>query len=224
MPLKNKPFHSFVLSAMLLTTLWLPRASWGAKVYVIDSKDIPLRSGPSQQNRIVATIPSGTALEMLKGNDYARVRYTDPNGETKEGWVPALVLGARPPESILTKELQVENNALREQVVILEREKGELTQREKDLSDKHAKLEHAHEALRSGSANYVKLMEEYEATRSSLGAAQENIQSLEQENENLKLTQRIQWFGAGALVLLFGWFMGWLTGRNRRKRRSMYSF
>jgi len=224
MPLKIKPIYPLILSAMLFTTLWLPRASWGAKVYVIDTKDIPLRSGPSQHGRIVATIPSGAALELLKGNEYARVRYTDPNGATKEGWVSAFTLGARPPESVLTKELQADNNALKEQVIMLEREKGELSQKEKELSDKVTRLEQAYEVLKSGSANYVKLKEEYETARSSLGSAQENIQSLQQENENLKLTQYIQWFGSGALVLLLGWLLGWLTGRNRRKQRSRYSF
>jgi SH3 domain protein len=45
-----------------------------------------------------------------------------------------------------------------------------------------------------------------------------------QENENLKVSQRVQWFVAGAMVLLLGWFIGWATGRRQKKRKASYYY
>ena len=62
------------------------------------------------------------------------------------------------------------------------------------------------------------------ALSTGLASAQGNIQTLIQENENLKLSHNIRWFVAGALVMLSGWFMGWATGRWRKKRRGTYYY
>ncbi len=77
---------------------------------------------------------------------------------------------------------------------------------------------------KEGSANYLKLKSENDSAKASLTSAQENIQTLVQENENLKVSHNIRWFVAGALVLLSGWFIGWATGRWRKKRRGTYYY
>ena len=100
------------------------------------------------------------------------------------------------------------------------RKKRSWTQKEKELTDKLTKLNAAYEELKGGSANYVKLKSEYDSAKSGLTSAQENIQALIRENDNLKLTHNIQWFVSGAGVMLFGWFLGWATSKWRKKKRG----
>jgi len=161
---------------------------------------------------------------VTKSAEWIQVRFVGPSGEIKDGWVQNTAVAAYPPESIFVKQLQTENAQINEKLISLEREKTDFFQREKDLAEKLKKSETAYESLKSGSTNYVKLKEEYDAAKATLVSAEENIQALIQENEDLKFSARIRWFIAGAIVLLFGWLLGWLTSRSEKKRRSQYTF
>jgi SH3 domain protein len=213
-----------LIAVFLLTVISFPFLSWAAKAYVADPKETPLRAGPGTNYKVLGMIPSGTGLEVLKSAEWIQVRFLGAAGENKEGWVQNSAVAAYPPENIFIKELQKENAQINEKLAGLEKEKTDLVQREKDLTEKLKKTESAYEVLKDGSASYLKLKEESDAIKSSLVSAEENIQTLIQENEDLKFSARIKWFAAGAVVLLFGWFLGWLTSRTQRKRRSQYTF
>ena len=215
--------HS-VVAVFFLAMILFPAGIWAAKAYVSDPKETTLRAGAGLNFKVLATIPSGTGLEVLKTTGWTQVRFVGPGGESKEGWVQNTAVAAYPPESSFIKELQSENAQIHEKLVSLEREKADLTQKEKDLADKLKKAETAYESLKSGSANYVKLKEEYDGAKSALISAEENTQALIQENEDLKFSARIRWFIAGAIVLLFGSLLGWLASRSQKKRRSQYTF
>jgi len=210
------------IPVLLLSMILHCQASWAAKAYIVDPKDTPIRSSPNSQSKAFAMLEPGTGLEIVRGSEWTLVRFTDSEGKSREGWVATSALGARPPESTLTRELQNENAALTERLAQLEKEREQLQQKEKKLSDDFAKLQTEHERLRTGSANYVALRDEYEATKTNLASAQENIEVLTQENESLRLSRRITWFAAGALVMFCGWLIGWFTGRHQRKRRIIY--
>jgi SH3 domain protein len=212
-----------VISLFFLAATLNPSATWAAKAYVSDPKEASLRAGPGQNYKVVATIPTGTGLEILKSAEWIQVRFTGPGGEIKEGYLQNSSVAAYPPESIFVKQLQSENAQLNEKLASLEKERVDHVQREKDLTEKLKKLEVAYESLKSGSTNYLKLKEEYDAVRSAQVSAEENIQALIQENEDLKFSARIKWFIAGAIVLLFGWFLGWLTSRSQKKHKPYYS-
>jgi SH3 domain protein len=215
---------SFLTGAIFLALILFPAATWAVKAYVSDPKETSLRAGPGQNYKVLTTIPSGSALEVLKAAEWIQVRFLGPNGEMKDGWVQNTAVAAYPPESSFIKQLQTENAQINEKLTSLEKEKADSIQREKDLSEKLKKLEVAYESLKSGSTNYVKLKDEYDAAKATLVSAEENIQALIQENEDLKFSARIRWFIAGAIVLLFGWLLGWLTSRTQKKRRSQYTF
>ena len=211
-----------LMTVIFLTMIGSPAPSWGAKAYVSDPKETALRAGAGQHFKVLAVIPSGTGLEVLKTTGWVQVRYTGPGGETKEGWVQNSDVAPFPPESAFIKELQAENTQLNERLSSLEKERTELSHKEKDLSEKLRKVETAYEALKTGAANVLKMKEESDAAKAALASSEENIQALIQENEDLKFSARIKWFIAGALVLLFGWLLGWLTSRTHKRHRSTY--
>jgi SH3 domain protein len=212
-----------LISAIFMSLICLPATTWAAKAYVSDPKETALRAGPGMNYKVITTVPSGTGLEVLKSAEWIQVRLPGPGGETRDGWVLNSAVAPFPPESTFIKELQTENAQIHEKLSSLEKEKSDLVQKEKDLTERLKKLDAAHEALKSGSTNYMKLKAESDAAKAALVSAEENTQALIQENEDLKFSARIKWFIAGAMVLLFGWFLGWLTSRSRKKQRSYYT-
>lgn len=210
------------LIAALTAMVLCARPSWAVKGYITDPKEAPVRSSPGSQKKVLAVLPSGTAVEVMKTNEWTRVKFTAPSGESREGWVRTWSLGLRPPVETFTKELESENSSLVEKLADTEKQRVDLSQREKELTDKVKKLESDYEALKSGSVNYVKLKEEFDSTKTNLSTTQESVQALMKENQNLRLSQGIKWFGAGAGVLAFGLYLGWAFGRHQKKRRSNY--
>ena len=140
----------------------------------------------------------------------------------EEGWILSRFLSCAPPDSTSLKALSAENQALKAQVAQLTNDSSGLSQKGKELTDKLSTLNAAYGELKSGSANYLKLKGEYESAKAGLDKARETMQSLARENDDLKLYHNIQWFLAGGLVLLLGWFMGWGSTKWRRKRKQSY--
>lgn len=218
----KKQFLSPVLAIFLISSS-LCHYCWAAKAFVNDAHEIAFRSGPSVQNRVIRMLPPGTQLEQLNTkNDWTQVRLPEGSGNVREGWVLSRFLSTESPEAMQQRGLEQENTTLKELIATLEKEKSEFSGHEKELQDKIVKLEASYDSLKSGSTNYLKFREEFDAAKAALAAAQTNYQNLLQENENLRLSQNIKWFTAGALVLLGGWALGLLTGRLQRKRRSQY--
>lgn len=207
----------YSVTIAFLTTIMAFQTSLAETIYVKSSEEAPLRSGPSTRNKIIAKLPPGAAVEILKKDEWTRVRFNEPEGKVREGWVESRYLVEE-----LARELENENAALKEQFAASEKEKAELSQREKLLTDKLATLEAEYESLKSGSANYIKIRDEYDTTKMALTSAEEKVERLVEENQNLRFSQNVKWFAAGATVLLGGWFIGWIMGRQQKKRRRSY--
>lgn len=211
-------------SVILLAAVSLTGTAFAAKAYTTDTQEIPLNATGKLSGKTILSIPPASEVEIISSNGWARVRFTQPDGQVRDGWVQSKFLSSRPPDSTIAKELNAENAALKVQLGTLDNERTGLSQREKDLTEKLTKLNAAYEELKNGSANYVKLKTEYDSAKGNLASAQENIQNLIQENESLKLSQRMQWFAAGAFVLVFGWLLGWATSRRSKKKRGSYYY
>lgn len=215
----------FLLAMAAAVSMLIPvGAVLAMKVYTTDTQELPLLATPSSRGRTLLVVPPGSTVDVVRPHSYTKVRYHEPNGKTRLGWIASKSISPWPPNGVITKELGAEIDALKGQLAETENEKAGLAEREQELTDKLTNLNAAYEKLKSGSENYLKLKSEYEFTKTSLENAQEDMQTLIQENENLKMIHNVRWFGAGALVLLSGWIIGRLSSSWRKKRRSSYYF
>ncbi len=176
----------------------IAQASWAAKAYVTDSFRISLRRGPSIENKILKFLPSGMPVEILESQEgWSRVQALEPGKRSIKGWVLSRYLITRPPWETQARSLGQENIQLKERLARIEGEQGE--------------------TLKRKVADYLELKATHEI-------AQETVQTLTKENENLRSSQRNKWFAMGALVLLCGLMIGLVIGSKEKKRRSaMYS-
>jgi SH3 domain protein len=191
-------------------------------LYIKPSLEVLMRKNQGDNARIVATVPMGTAVELLQGGkEWSRIRLQDGS----EGWVRSRFLGTSPlipvanikpgvgPDGSVTdpqgrlRDIAGDNERLRKEL-------ASCTTDRSTLADKYQTL-----AADPNSALYA---------QTHLGEAQREIEELRQklaaaeiENTVLRKNQSIKWFFVGSIVVLAGWLIGRLSSNGRKKRASL---
>jgi SH3 domain protein len=208
--------------------LGIAQQGWAAKAYVTDSFEITLRTGPSNENKIIAMLFSGRPLEVLDTRgDWSQVKVLD---DGKEGWVLTRYLVTRPSWEVQAKKLQEDSASLNAKVNRLQKELADESQQRQvvaaELKQKTQELEALSKEyleLKKGAEGYLRLKTIHEASEKDLKAIQGELNKITAENEDLRASERNRWFLSGALVLLCGLLIGGIAGRQQKKRRSLYS-
>jgi SH3 domain protein len=210
----------------LTTTL-----SWAAGAYITDSFEVMLRTGPSNQNKIIAMPSSGQAVTVIeKQGDWSRVRLLTGDGGEVEGWVLSRYIIARMPWELQTNAAEKENATLEEKLAQVEEERNELKSRETELSSKLQavtsrleKVQGEYDSLSKGAAEYLTLKKDFDAAKSVLESNRRTLEVLSVENRELKSSHTHRWLLTGAAILLCGLIIGLVMGRRQKSRRSLYS-
>jgi SH3 domain protein len=219
------------LSMMLLAISWffgITQQGWATKAYVIDSFEITLRTGPSNENKIIAMLFSGRPLEVLgTRGDWSQVKVLD---DGKEGWVLSRYLVTRLPWEVQAKKLQEDLVSLNAKFNRVQKEFNDESQQRQGLAAEIKRkteelevLSREYLELKKGAEGYLRLKTLYDAAENNMKIAQAELSKVTAENENLKSSQQNMWFLSGALVLLCGLLIGGIVGRQQKKRRSLYS-
>jgi len=210
-----KPFIAFFFVIIMTSTV-------SAKtVYVNDLIKLMLRSGRGLDNRIIAIIESGDAVEMLEaGDQWSRVRTQSGH----EGWVLSRYLTEEETASRKLARLQAaqetmveENERLKEENHALKSENQTLSETLSNTNEEFSGLKKAHESLREESAEFLSLKKAFSRASGQLSELQEQNQQLAATLNQLERNQNIRWFITGASVLLAGFLIGLSSRRKRRK-------
>lgn len=218
----------WIMGLVILAVLGMTQDGLAARAYVADSFEITLRTGPSNENKIVAMLYSGRALEVLETRgDWSQVKVSD---DGKEGWVLSRYLITRPPWEAQAKKLQEESLSLNAKLNRLQKELADESQQRQGLAAELRQKTQELEALskeylelKNSSEGYLKLKTLHENNEATLKSAQSELSKVTAENEALKSSEQTRWFLSGALVLLCGLLVGGIVGRQQKKRKSLYS-
>ena len=219
------------VSMMLLAIsgfLGIAQTGWATKAYVTDSFEITLRTGPGNENKIIATLFSGRPLEVLgTRGEWSQVKVLDGG---KEGWVLSRYLVTRFPWEVQAKKLQEDSVSLNAKLNRLEKEFSDESQKRQALvaelkqkTQEFDALSKEYLELKKGAEGYLRLKTIHEATEKDLKAAQSELSKVTAENAALRSSEQNRWFLSGAAVLLCGLLIGGIAGRQQKKRRSLYS-
>jgi len=213
-----------LIPALLITMVLVVTASRAAKnPHGAGAPQPSVQADSDAQNKILASVPINSTTELIRlHNEWGPVRFAELSQKVKERWIQAMFKGKIPAERALSRSLEIENLALREKAANLEHEKNILYQHATQLAQRVNIAESDYENLKTKSASYLKLKEEYLSVKSALASALENTRSLAQENENLKMSHQVKWTIILIVVLFLGWLAGMLMGRRRKKRRPSY--
>ncbi|MCG6918342.1 MAG: TIGR04211 family SH3 domain-containing protein [Deltaproteobacteria bacterium] len=212
----------------LFFTLWLPtNAQPATTLYVSDTTlEANLRSGTSQENRIIGMLRPGTKLTLTGEQDgWAEVTLED--GRT--GWILKRYLSERPPWRETAEQLQKENEQLRTQLNKVRTEYQQIMQKsaeaQRQMDSQQAEFESVqreYDELKKSSTNYLNLKMAYENLQNEARQSKAKLDEVEKAYGKLRTSRAIRWFLSGAGVLMLGWIVGSSMARIRRRRSSDY--
>ena len=192
--------------------------------YITDAFEVPARTGPASDRKILALLKTGSPVKVLERTEdgWSRILMKDD----KEAWVlTRYILTDRKPWSMQAEAFKQENDDIKQELNNLMSDKdsaaGRAISLDKDLKETNEELKKVtllYDELKKGSTEYVELKERFTQTQSSLENTVNELSELKTENEQLKSSQRMQWFAIGAIVVLFGFLIGFVMGRQNKKR------
>jgi len=215
----QRPERTLMIPLLLLGCLTVSPVMAETR-YIKPSLEIPIRRVQDNTSKVVANVPLGASVELVKGErEWSLVRL--PNGS--EGWVRSRFLSSSPilptgnlkggPDGATTdisarfKELGDESGRLRKELAACTTDRSTLADKYQTLVGDPNSALHA---------------------KTSLGEAQQQIEELQAklataqiENTVLKKNESIKWFLVGSSVLVLGWLIGRLTSSTRKKRPSL---
>ncbi|TCS35892.1 TIGR04211 family SH3 domain-containing protein [Reinekea marinisedimentorum] len=218
-----------MLKLLLIVTLFTaPVATLAETVWLRDVLYVNIRTGPSNNNRILKTITSGTRMEVLEkpdGADFYRVRTEDG----LEGWIPSQYLVTEPTGDIRAEMVQAEKDQLQSQYEALEEKYNSLLNDKGDVRGELETLRTNNEQLTS-ELNRIKavsgdalnmdvqlqqISEENAIINTELDVLKAENQSLREYNDNILLLA-----GGGLTVfgIILGFILPHLTGNNKRRK------
>ncbi|MFP3983595.1 MAG: TIGR04211 family SH3 domain-containing protein [Desulfurivibrionaceae bacterium] len=206
--------------------------------YVSDQLYLSLRTGKSQQHKVIKTLKTDTPLEILEDSDDKYLKVRTQGGET--GYVLKHYVTKEKPKSMLISRLKKENEAAGQELATLRTRidelENELTSQKREYQDKLAELRENEATLKnqlSNSRDELKnLKETYQELKEQSGNLEEivsernklrqrnellsgKVRKLESRNAELMNLAMIKWFLAGAGVFLLGWLIGKMPRRKK---------
>lgn len=190
-------------------------------MYITETIEVMIRTGPDVTHKIISMPKSGSSVEVLEVlDDWVRVRL--PNN--KEGWMLSRYVTSSPPSRDIIKKLEQENGALKLRVKTLSEENTRVRQDLKEVkkalstsTNTSETLRKSYEDLKSGSKDFLGLKASYDKAAKELAASKKKLTKLERELEELRDSQTMRWFIAGASVVVVGFFIGYMSRRPRRR-------
>ncbi len=205
-----------------ITSTTVLAQSW----YIKPSAEIPVRRGQGTEFRILVVLENGTQVSILEENDpWAKIQTQ--NGT--KGWILKRYLTEQPPLDIVVEELRTQNSVLQEKKETLSQRLSSTTINKNELQ---SELSSCMTALNKTRDDFRFLEEETAdvvAIKTNLTQSEKKVEELStkleeviQENDYLKKSQQTRWFLAGVATLVFGWLVGHLSAKSRKRRSTLY--
>lgn len=220
--LKKILFCSLFLGAIASTLMCRAEEQIG---YITDAFEVTARLGPSNDRKILAMLKSGSPVKIIEEDEsgWSRVLIKDD----KEAWVlTRYILTNRKPWILQAETLEQENDDIKQELNRLISDQDSAVGRaialDRDLKNTNAELKKItvlYEELKKGSADYIDLKERFMQVQTNLENTFNEFLALKAEHEQLKNSQRMEWFAIGAIVVLFGFLIGLFVGRQNKKRQ-----
>jgi SH3 domain protein len=198
-------------------------ASAQSYVYVTDMVDIPMRSGnTTKEKNIVRYLPSGTKLEILSTESgWTKVKF-----EKTTGWLISRYLTSNQPAQAQLQKLRQTYNANKLLIDKQSKRNTELEAQVKELkiqatllSVQSGKSKAEKEHIEQVYKDALKLEYNNEKLKTEALQLKSEVQLLQNNNTAGQESSSRNWFIVGALVLFFGFIMGFVFPRRSNQRR-----
>ncbi|SFV85635.1 hypothetical protein MNB_SUP05-SYMBIONT-4-804 [hydrothermal vent metagenome] len=218
MKLKNTLLIIFLLLSSVVSA--------DSYVYVTDMVSIPMRSDNSIQNNpsnLIKMLDSGTQLEILATeNGWTKVKF-----ENTIGWIVSRYLTSNISARVQLEGLirsssncQLSLSKQNKRNIVLEDYIAKSKEKNTDLSIQVGKLESEKKHMQSTYQDSLKLKDENKNLKTQVLQLTTELQLLQNNSTIYQDSSFRNWFIVGALVLFFGFIMGFtLSKRTNNNRR-----
>ncbi|KOC90100.1 TIGR04211 family SH3 domain-containing protein [Winslowiella iniecta] len=202
---------SHLIGLTLLTFSVTLSAHAEEKRYISDELSTWVRSGPSDDYRLIGTVNAGDEVTLLQTNDnskYGQIR--DANGRTT--WIPLAQLSEQPSLRTRVPELEKQVKDLTDKLTNID---GSWNQRTADMQKKVA-----------GSDSVINgLKDENQKLKNELVVAQKKVNAANVQLDDKQRTIIMQWFmyggGVAGVGLLLGLLLPHMIPRRKKSDRWM---
>jgi SH3 domain protein len=196
--------------------------------YVSDRLEITMRSGKSTSHGILRMLRSGTPVDVLetdKASGYSRIKTRSG----KEGWVLTRFLMSGPAArdrlaeaKKRLAELELENRKMHTTMAGLQEEMSSVEKERQNLDSEHRDVSQQLAEIKRTASSALAIDSENKELKSRMVALERSLQTVQQENENLKDRTARDWFMVGAGVVLLGIIVGLIIPRIRWRKKSSW--
>lgn len=216
-----------LLSALLLLSLGFT-AHAAEKLYVKDSLDLDLRSGPSNEYRIIKFLSSGEHLIVVEDPELTNSNYTKVRtGKGDEGYVLTRFLQNEPiaKEKLIFANREIEKLKSDLEKIRTERDKfksdaNKLESESSNLASNKDELEKELARIKSISASALDLDKKYKALVKENQELEVQLQTISTENAQLHDTRQQTYILYGGGLVFAGILAGLILPALRGKRNS----
>lgn len=206
---------------VLMNLLLEGRVALAQSTYVTDTFEITLRTGPSNGNKILKMLGSGTPVEVLGSDgDWTHVRAAGA-----QGWVLSRYLTRSVPAALQVERLTRDNEKLRSTMSSLSEESSTLNNGNRALQTRLERtgaeldeLRQRYAALEKGAASYVELKKAHDDLVRMQAETSHRAEELASANKELSADRNLRWFTTGAGVVGASLLVGFAWGRMQRKK------
>jgi SH3 domain protein len=194
-------------------------ASAAEDLYVTDTLKVTVRTGPSLENKILHVLESGDKVALLEKGEqgWGKVQLSDGT----EGWMKYQYLQPEQTAALKLKTLNPENQEdLTTRLNELIQANQALTRKLEEAENKKAESEEKLEALKVESQGVLDLQQAHENLKQEFEAQTTKLDEMTTEVDSLKFSNNLQWFLAGAGVLILGWLIGLAMGKRKKRYSS----
>ncbi|SMN00745.1 hypothetical protein SPONN_1940 [uncultured Candidatus Thioglobus sp.] len=191
-------------------------------MYITDMVPIPMRSENNIGNNLIKTLDSGTKLEILATeNGWTKVKFEDTIG-----WIISRYLTSNLPARVQLKILKQNNN--NNQLLLskqqsknaeLEKKIAELKAENITLSIESGKLQSEKKHIQKTYREALELEHKNEQLKTKILQLKTELQLSKNSNIAGQDSSSRNWFIVGALVLFFGFLMGFIFPKRTNQRR-----
>jgi len=217
-----------VKTIFLILTLLISTTVIAETAYVSDELEIMVRSGKSPNHRIIATLKSGTKINVIERDNasgYAKIKLSG----AREGWVLSRLLHKTPSAKSRLAKAEAELAAIKakftesnQQLTQLSEQKGSLDTQTAELKELNASLSRELAQLKETSSNAVQILDERNQLQQRVVTIERELESLKRENDMLQNSDALDWFLIGSGVLLLGIFLGFILPKISWRKKSSW--
>jgi SH3 domain protein len=193
--------------------------------YISDKLSVPMRTGASNEHRIIKFLSSGAVMTVLEESEDGLYKQVEVRGG-QSGWVLADNImdapGGRTLLAAASKKLSASNQRVKELAVANAELKSENTELKNDirvLQNERTSLNDSIDVLKVAAANPMAVSKKNKQLKSELEAAHANETMLEEDNKQLRANVTQQWFIIGGGVSIGSLLLGIILTRINWSRK-----